>query len=82
MMKKHTCPCCGQRTLHGSGSYEVCPVCHWEDDPSQSADPTLTGGANTLSLAQARANWLTTQKRPRRTTKKHWPFRKKSHLYG
>jgi hypothetical protein len=53
-----TCPCCGFLTLGDeSGSYEICPVCFWEDDPIQFADPTYGGGANRPSLDQARKNF-------------------------
>jgi hypothetical protein len=38
-------------------AYEICPVCGWEDDPAQSGDPDLAGGANNDSLNQARATW-------------------------
>jgi len=51
------CPCCGSRVLTTLGRYEICEVCEWEDDPVQSADPDYTGGANKLSLNQARAEW-------------------------
>jgi hypothetical protein len=32
-------------------------VCNWEDDNIQAADPTLEGGANSISLSQARRNF-------------------------
>jgi hypothetical protein len=48
---------CGEHTLSERGAYEICSVCGWEDDPAQSADPDLAGGANRESLNQARANW-------------------------
>jgi hypothetical protein len=59
-MKKHKCPCCEYLTLEecSSGSYEVCPVCFWEDDYIQSKNPNLEGGANKLSLNQARNSFL------------------------
>ena len=38
-------------------SYEICDVCEWEDDPVQNEDPNYEGGANTLSLNQARKEW-------------------------
>jgi hypothetical protein len=52
------CPCCGEFTLSEKDFYEICPVCNWEDDPVQSTDPTYAGGANTMSLIQARVNWM------------------------
>lgn len=51
------CPCCGRHTLSEEGMYEICSVCLWEDDPTQLNDPTYAGGANRLSLIQARENW-------------------------
>ncbi|MBU2286006.1 MAG: hypothetical protein KKC85_06180 [Gammaproteobacteria bacterium] len=52
------CPCCGSHSIGEPGSYEVCNVCGWEDDPLQSSDPNYAGGANSLSLAAARERWL------------------------
>lgn len=47
------CPVCGQYTFKsGPGSYEICPVCGWEDDKAQYKDPNLKGGANKLSLKE------------------------------
>jgi hypothetical protein len=39
------------------GTFEICPVCNWEDDNVQAADPTFEGGANSVSLVQARRNF-------------------------
>ena len=47
------CPVCGQYVFKsGPGSYEICPICGWEDDKAQYEDPTLAGGANHLSLKE------------------------------
>jgi hypothetical protein len=51
------CPCCGSRTISELGTYEICKVCGWEDDPVQSADPEYAGGANNESLSEARSTW-------------------------
>jgi hypothetical protein len=51
------CPCCGSRTISELGTYEVCEVCGWEDDPIQTADPEYPGGANNESLNEARTRW-------------------------
>jgi hypothetical protein len=40
------------------GTYQICPVCYWEDDPVQFADPTYAGGANQVSLLEARKNYV------------------------
>ncbi len=55
--RKMRCPCCGFYTLETSGEYEICPVCYWEDDPLQTKEPEMEGGANTVSLNQARENY-------------------------
>lgn len=56
---KFPCPCCGYLTLSEAerGSYEICPVCLWEDDASQLEDPESDTGANSVSLAEARRNF-------------------------
>lgn len=47
------CPVCGKYTFQsGPGSYEICPICGWENDKAQYKDPTLKGGANRLSLKE------------------------------
>ena len=55
------CQCCGSRVLSEAGTYEVCDVCHWEDDPVQSANPLYAGGANKVSLSEARKKWRESQ---------------------
>jgi hypothetical protein len=39
------------------GTFEICPVCFWEDDDSQVRDPEYAGGANAVSLREARRNF-------------------------
>jgi len=55
----HPCPCCGHLTLPEppTGTYFICPVCFWEDDNVQFHDPDYEGGANRVSLNQARASY-------------------------
>ncbi|MGF6344010.1 uncharacterized Zn finger protein (UPF0148 family) [Citrobacter sp. 506] len=50
----HSCPCCGKYEFPEEGSYEICPVCTWEDDPIQTEEPDYKGGANVMSLNEAR----------------------------
>ena len=51
------CPCCGLKTLDPEDSaFEICPVCFWENDPSQVRYPDETG-ANDISLNEARKNY-------------------------
>jgi Cysteine-rich CPCC len=56
---KHPCPCCGYQTLREPppGTFQTCPVCIWDDDNIQFEDPTYEGGANHVSLRQARKNF-------------------------
>lgn len=58
--RKYTCPCCGYKTLDEEppGTYEICAICYWEDDPVQFEDPDYEGGANVLSLKTAQQNVL------------------------
>lgn len=54
------CPCCGYLTFDEEppGTFEICPVCNWEDDEVQFRDPSYEGGANEVSLDQSRKNFL------------------------
>ena len=57
--QKYACPCCGFYTLdeEPKGTFDICPVCYWEDDNIQSDDPAYEGGANGVSLIKARENF-------------------------
>jgi len=45
------CPCCGFLMFtEPPGSYEICQICRWEDDPLQLNNPHMRGGANSESL--------------------------------
>lgn len=59
MTRGYACPCCGFLTLGEKppGTFEICPVCRWEDDYAQFVHPDLAGGANRVSLNQARRNF-------------------------
>ena len=56
---KFYCECCGYNTLNEkpNGTYQICTICYWEDDPIQSAEPDYEGGANRVSLNQAKRNF-------------------------
>ncbi len=56
---KFFCPCCGYNTLaeKPSGTYQVCEICFWEDDPIQFEDWNYEGGANKVSLIQGQMNF-------------------------
>lgn len=57
--RRYGCPCCGHLTLSQapSGTYDICPVCFWEDDGVQYRDPGYAGGANDVSLDEARRSF-------------------------
>jgi hypothetical protein len=53
------CPCCNFFTLSEEppGTFEICPVCKWEDDDVQFYNSNYKGGANEESLNDARQNF-------------------------
>ena len=57
--ERYPCPCCGHLVFGDPpGSFEICPVCFWEDDGLQlEFATTLAGGANGISLADAQRNY-------------------------
>ncbi len=58
-MKKYPCPCCGYKTIEREDTfYDLCPVCFWETDPYQLANPEYSGGANRPSLTEAQQNFI------------------------
>ena len=57
-MSNFPCPCCGRQVFEeGPGSYDICAVCFWEDDPVQLRWPDWRGGANRPNLIDAQANY-------------------------
>jgi hypothetical protein len=58
IVKSYPCPCCGYLTFEEPpGSYEICPICFWEDDLVQLAFPDMAGGANKVSLIEGQRNF-------------------------
>lgn len=55
----YSCPCCGYKTFleKPPGTYDICDICFWEDDPIESTDPKYSGGANKISLEEAIKNF-------------------------
>lgn len=41
-----------------TGTFDICEVCGWGDDNVQAAQPDFPGGANKMSLNQAKANYV------------------------
>lgn len=56
---RFVCMCCGNLTRRReiAGSFDICPVCRWEDDDLQFDDPSYAGGANRVSLNEAKDNY-------------------------
>lgn len=53
---KYTCPCCGYKVFsQAPGSYDICPICFWEDDIEQ-LFYLADGGAN-INLIDAQKNY-------------------------
>ncbi len=49
---KYPCSACGFVVFsEPPGSYDICPICKWEDDVVQLESPGYVGGANHRSLA-------------------------------
>ncbi|WP_132285335.1 CPCC family cysteine-rich protein [Kribbella sp. VKM Ac-2568] len=55
MRERFPCVCCGHLTMSDqAGSFEICPVCFWEDDLVQLRWPTSAIGANRVPLVDHR----------------------------
>ena len=54
-MKGHKCPVCGEYEFDSDGSFEICEVCGWQDDPVQMENPDESMCANQMSLNEAKA---------------------------
>ena len=56
-MSSYPCPCCGHLVFEEPpGSYDICPICFWEDGISQLRFVATTG-ANDVSLLEAQRNF-------------------------
>jgi len=53
------CKCCGYNTISPSQiSFEICEICFWQNDAFQNENPNDSGGPNSISLNQARKNFI------------------------
>jgi Cysteine-rich CPCC len=58
MTDKYPCPCCGHVVFgEPPGSYDICPICFWEDDNLQLRWPSWAGGANRPSLIESQRTY-------------------------
>ena len=55
MTDRHICPVCGSFEFEYYNSMDFCDVCDWCDDAVQENDPDYKGGANRMSLNEAKA---------------------------
>lgn len=57
---RYPCPCCGHLVFGElPGSFQLCPICGWEDDSLQLQFPD-EAGTNPVSLDEAQRNYLRT----------------------
>lgn len=56
------CACCGNFCLSIQSEYAICPICGWQDDPEQNANPTLKNKSNKMSLEEAKVAYSQKQK--------------------
>jgi hypothetical protein len=64
----HYCLCCGYRTIEGyetnfgyarpPDTFDICPICFWQDDAVGYDKPDIAIGPNHVSLKQAQRNFL------------------------
>jgi hypothetical protein len=54
MQYNRKCACCGNSLSPYLKFFDICDVCGWEDDPIQNDDPDYDGGANHISLNEAK----------------------------
>lgn len=59
VINKYPCPCCGYLTfsVKPGGTFDICPVCYWEDDDLSIEEPNTIFDINKVSLNKARDNF-------------------------
>ncbi len=60
IFNKNKCPVC--RKYKFAEKYDICPNCGWENDPVQRKNPGFSGGANAMSLNEARTAYKNGEK--------------------
>ena len=51
---KNICPVCEESIFEEDNDFDICPICGWENDGVQRNDHNYWGGANDLSVNEAR----------------------------
>lgn len=54
MANKRECKCCGKLTIDIDDLFDICSNCGWESDSIQEDNPDYKGGANQMSLNEAK----------------------------
>jgi len=62
------CPVCGKYNFAEENSFDICPICGWENDGVQADDHNYAGGANPLSVNEARIEFFLLGKKNVRET--------------
>lgn len=59
-MKKIQCPCCGYYTISTEDEIivDICEVCFWQYDTTAHKYPEKSIGPNSVSLNEARVNYI------------------------
>ena len=52
------CPVCKKFIFEEENDFEICDICGWENDGVQHSKPDYSGGANVMSVNQAREAYL------------------------
>jgi hypothetical protein len=58
------CKCCGIGEIEEYGHFDICDICNWESDSVQENKPDFSGGANVMSLNEARIAFKNGEKIP------------------
>lgn len=57
MENKIKCKCCHNLTIDKDDLFDICNVCGWQRDEIQEENPDYKGGANKMSLNEARQQY-------------------------
>ncbi|WP_167748738.1 CPCC family cysteine-rich protein [Pseudomonas kribbensis] len=62
------CPCCGYHTLPSLANYDICDLCHWEDNGTTSLDSYSS--PNHMTLREAKESFAKKIRKPEEKGKK------------